>query len=364
MDHTRMNRTSPASRFVAEILALGRDQFLVWGAGPALDSDAIALPAERARQVVHSAFRHDRDVRARLLALHLRLRGSAHDQNGVAASDADFERALTWAMSALEAPAEHGRARLHVLLRARPRVAGPFLPVGPPPVKPPESVVPDKLSFLEFEVLDQHGDPLSAVPYEVTFPDGEIRRGRLSNAGYAFIDGVPPGSYKIAFPQAEQPEEEDEADFLDIELVTTEGEPLGGFAFVATFSDGSKWEGVLDDNGRAHLAPVPPGDFEVRFPALEAEQDESGGDDAGDESFEDDDGNDNALEPDDGSPALVADDRLDNTKGAEIDDDHDAGDGDVAPHSSEPRRGCARPPGSESGSNQSDLESLFDEGSA
>lgn len=338
-----MDRVPATSRFVAEVLGLGQDQYLAWGRGPDVAGDAIVLPAERARQVLRAAFRSDREVRAQLLAWHARLRGSALQQTRGTASESDFERALAWALGALQGPGEHGPARLHVLLRARPRVAGGFAPIGPPPPKPRQSVVLDKLSFLEFEVLDQHGDPLSGVPYLVTFPDGTPRRGRLNAAGYAFIDKVPPGSYHIAFPQAEQPEEEDEADFLDIELVTTEGEPLGGFAYVATFSDGSKWEGVLDENGRAHLAPVPPGDYEVKFPALDAQEqpDDDGGDD---EPLEDDQGNDNAQEPDDGAPALVADERVDNTKGAELHDDHDANDGDTAPPSNEVRLGCGRPP--------------------
>jgi hypothetical protein len=356
------------SRFVAEALALGHDCFLTWGRAPsALAADAIVLPAERGRQLLREAFRQNREVRAQLLALHRRLQLSALEQTGASASDHEHERALQWALAAIASRDAHGPAGLHVIMRARPRVAGSFAPVGPPPPKRRQSLVNDTLTFLEFEVLDQHGDALSGVPYVVTFPDGTPRRGRLSAAGYAFIDNVPRGSYHIAFPQAEQPEEEDEADFLDIELVTTEGEPLGGFAYVATFSDGSKWEGVLDENGRAHLAPVPPGDFEVKFPALDAAEDGADGGDAGSEALVDADGNDNALEPDDGSPALVADERVDDKKGAEIDDAHDAGDGDVAPHSTEPRRGCAPPPGADGGGDgdgQPDLDDLLSEGSA
>jgi hypothetical protein len=341
------------SRFIAELLPLGHDQFLASGREPDVHaSDVIVLPAERARQVLRAAFRQDRDVRARLLALHLRLDGSALQPSGVAVGERDFQRALGWALAMLRLGPAPGSVRLHVLQRVRPRIEGFFVPIGLPPAKPPPEVVEDPLSSLEFEVLDQHGDPLGGVPYVVTFPDGEVRRGRLSTAGYAFISSIPPGSYDIAFPAAEQPEEEEEADFLDIELVTTEGEPLGGFAYVATFSDGSKWEGVLDENGRAHLAPVPPGDFEVRFPALDAEPEDAG--DGEDEALEDDDGNDNALEPDDGSPPLVADERVDDAEGAAIHDDHDAGDDYTAPSVTQANRSCAPPPRSNGASGEPD----------
>jgi hypothetical protein len=272
------------------------------------------MPAPEARKLLSDCFVTSSDLRSQLTRWHARARGS---ESALVSTQARERAALQWAVQALD------QGMLAVLWRAAPRVDGPFERPVPPPPPSRQSLVEDILDALEIELLDQDDEPFAGAAYVVTGPDGEVRRGRLSAQGYAYIPDVPAGQYKIQFPALEDDEPPEEAELLDIELVSTEGVPLGGFAYVATFSDGSTWEGTLDENGRAHLAPVPPGDFDVVFPALETEP--ADGDEEDDANAE---GDDDRVEPEDGGEPLTIDESTDPTPEVAVHDHHDAGDGD------------------------------------
>lgn len=271
------------------------------------------VPYAEAERLLRESLALSSSLRGQLARWHARAR---YTEGALVARRAGEGAALRWALEALEAE------RLVVLRRDVPRVEGPFeLPLEPPAPEP-EPIVDEPLVGLEFELLDQDGEPFGGAAWVVSGPDGEVRRGRLSSLGYTYLPDVPPGQYTIRFPALEEDEPLEEAEFLDIELVSTEGVPLGGFEYIATFSDGSRWEGVLDDNGRAHLSPVPPGDFDVIFPAIDAAPEDDAPDRDAD-AHDEDDASDAAPEDD-----AAEDDTTDPTPGVALHDHEDTGDGD------------------------------------
>jgi hypothetical protein len=56
---------------------------------------------------------------------------------------------------------------------------------------------------------------------------------------------------------------------IEIQLVDTAGEPVPGEAWELLLPDGSKRSGVLDEQGRALVTSLPPGQCHVMFPALD-----------------------------------------------------------------------------------------------
>jgi hypothetical protein len=343
----------PALHFTTEAVQLGARAYLV-RALHARDRDAAfaIAPPHEAERLLRQAFAASSGVRAALVRMHARQQNASR---AAPSSVAREERALAWARGALalHVPGDAAPSdplRLVVLYRRSPEVAGPFeLPL---PVLPParQSIPGDELSFLELELLDDDDEPFAFEPLLVTFPDGEVRRAQLDRAGYVFFSSVPPGQYTIAFPAREADGEIEEGEVLDIELISTEGVPLGGFEYLVTFADGTRASGVLDENGRARLAPVPPGDVEVVFPALDAAEVETE-----EEVIEDEQGDDNRLDPDDGSPAAPPEDEsVDETPGAGVHDNHDAGDGDVETLQPEGRVACRKPASSDAGGSELD----------
>jgi hypothetical protein len=54
--------------------------------------------------------------------------------------------------------------------------------------------------WIEIELKDNEGNPLGGESYTLYLPDSTQKQGTLDKNGYAKIDNVPPGKYKIEFP--------------------------------------------------------------------------------------------------------------------------------------------------------------------
>ena len=67
---------------------------------------------------------------------------------------------------------------------------------------PPETQAgkEEKPSWIEIELLDDAGDPVSGARYRVTLPDGTADEGTLDAKGFARVDGFAPGECKVEFP--------------------------------------------------------------------------------------------------------------------------------------------------------------------
>ena len=53
---------------------------------------------------------------------------------------------------------------------------------------------------MQIELVDQDGEHIPNVRYELELPDGKNKSGNLDADGKAFIAGIEPGTCKISFP--------------------------------------------------------------------------------------------------------------------------------------------------------------------
>jgi len=63
-----------------------------------------------------------------------------------------------------------------------------------------------KTSWIEIEMVDEQGGPVSGETYRITLPDGTTAEGTLDDKGFARVDGIEPGTCKISFPNIDRDE--------------------------------------------------------------------------------------------------------------------------------------------------------------
>jgi uncharacterized protein involved in type VI secretion and phage assembly len=66
-----------------------------------------------------------------------------------------------------------------------------------PKDKPPDT----KTSWIEIELVDDEDQPVAGERYEITTPDGKIKRGTTDTKGRAREEGIQPGQCQIRFPR-------------------------------------------------------------------------------------------------------------------------------------------------------------------
>lgn len=150
------------------------------------------------------------------------LRRLASDQTGATVLDrASWDRALLRRIAGLLATGQ-----LHILDARAARVAkrsvgapaGLTLPVeaepvyaapGPsieddlPPYRP--AAAPEKLHWIEIELVGEDDKPIPNEAYEITLPDQTVKKGRLNKDGYARIDRLKTaGDCKVCFPKLDK----------------------------------------------------------------------------------------------------------------------------------------------------------------
>lgn len=57
-----------------------------------------------------------------------------------------------------------------------------------------------KKTEIDFQLLDQNGEPVKNENYKVTLPGGGVMTGKTDNEGKVHIAGIDPGSCKVSFP--------------------------------------------------------------------------------------------------------------------------------------------------------------------
>ncbi len=90
-----------------------------------------------------------------------------------------------------------------VLLRAPPRS------VRPPPAAPEEAPIEqelanDETAWIEIHLVDEEGDPVSGVEYEIKLPDGSHRVGRTNEVGVIYYANLTPGSCEFSLTSLDQ----------------------------------------------------------------------------------------------------------------------------------------------------------------
>jgi len=82
------------------------------------------------------------------------------------------------------------------------RTAAKYAKTKVKPHKPPESAADrKKLSWIEIELVDEGGKPVSGEAYSIDLPDGSVASGTLDQAGFARVEGVEPGTCEVSFPR-------------------------------------------------------------------------------------------------------------------------------------------------------------------
>ena len=63
-----------------------------------------------------------------------------------------------------------------------------------------EEIKEKKLVWIEIEMVDEAGAPVSGEKYKIETSDGQVSEGTLGSDGKARLDGIEPGSCKVSFP--------------------------------------------------------------------------------------------------------------------------------------------------------------------
>jgi hypothetical protein len=89
-----------------------------------------------------------------------------------------------------------------VKARQRENKAGKYGTEKVPMFKPPtkEEIKQKKLVWIEIEMVDEEGAPVSGQAYKIETSDGQVATGTLGSDGKARLDGIEPGSCKVSFP--------------------------------------------------------------------------------------------------------------------------------------------------------------------
>ena len=64
--------------------------------------------------------------------------------------------------------------------------------------------------YLELEFIDRNGEPRKNEKYKITLADGTEKEGNLDDDGRARVDDVPPGPYRIEFPDSPGTQRQDD----------------------------------------------------------------------------------------------------------------------------------------------------------
>jgi len=89
-----------------------------------------------------------------------------------------------------------------VKARQREQKAGKYGSQKSTPFKPPtkEEIKEKKLVWIEIEMVDEAGQPVTGERYKIELSDGTVSEGTLGSDGKARLEGIEPGSCKVSFP--------------------------------------------------------------------------------------------------------------------------------------------------------------------
>ncbi|MAY75772.1 MAG: hypothetical protein CMJ31_13860 [Phycisphaerae bacterium] len=91
--------------------------------------------------------------------------------------------------------------------REREQGAGKYGSTAAPPYRAAEDDDEEEelqLSWIEIELVDEEDNPVAGEKYSVLAPDGREASGTLNQHGWARIDRIEPGTYKVSFPDLDK----------------------------------------------------------------------------------------------------------------------------------------------------------------
>lgn len=144
-------------------------------------------------------------------------------------------------------------------------------------------------TWIEVELLDEEGAPVSGAAYWVKLPDGEVREGRLGSTGRVYFGDLDPGQCEIRWPELDAAAAVPEGDadsrgdgaakaggglrertWIEVELLDDEGRPVPYERYWIKLPDGTVRQGRLDAEGRVYVGNLDEGRCEIRWPDLDA----------------------------------------------------------------------------------------------
>ncbi len=178
-------------------------------------------------------------------------------------------------------PADYQEGTCSVYINGLPRaragnvcmLSPPHVPIGGVFVKPPLSEAElaegsstvlldgEVASAMGHQVLGCHdiGAPAPTRPWKGSPAKSLMKAG-------SFVLAIPGGSPVMiggspTTSATRQIEEPPPSEWLDVEVVDTDGNPVRGARYELTLADGTKLSGVVSDEGRIAMYRVPAGDF-------------------------------------------------------------------------------------------------------
>jgi len=84
--------------------------------------------------------------------------------------------------------------------------SGKYGSVKTQPHRPPQTQeeAEQKRSWIEIELVDEQGEPVAGMAYQITLPDDSIASGTLDEKGFARVEGFEAGSCRVSFPTLDQ----------------------------------------------------------------------------------------------------------------------------------------------------------------
>lgn len=76
--------------------------------------------------------------------------------------------------------------------------SSPAQPFNPPPQGAAD---PATTHWIEIDLVDDDGKPVSGEAYELTLSDKRLYKGTLDRNGHARLEGLPAGTCKVRFPK-------------------------------------------------------------------------------------------------------------------------------------------------------------------
>jgi hypothetical protein len=152
----------------------------------------------------------------------------------------------------------------------------------PPPAREQPK---EEKTWVGIELVDQKERPVPQARYVLELPDGKKRSGRLDENGRLQIRDIDPGTCKVWFPDFDGTEWEggtavaDDApapapaqskDWVELELMDEEGNPVPKARYKLCLPDGTERDGVLGDDGRQREEGINPGVVKITFPDFDA----------------------------------------------------------------------------------------------
>lgn len=73
------------------------------------------------------------------------------------------------------------------------------------PYKPPtEEEAEQKTGWIEIEMVDEDGQPVTGERYEITLPDGRVAKGTTDKNGLVRLNAIDTGTCQVTFPNLDQ----------------------------------------------------------------------------------------------------------------------------------------------------------------